>query len=186
MNDQSTRNCAWGDTATCTPEIQGKSAGWPRFAAGSFSGHEHGHWPEGCPNGGVGGVGCCGSTGPRISSSEDDIDEGHPPVKGDLDRTEVEYRLHEFGLLSPLHAFTHWPGFSLNPALWDLERLDVSYRERYGRHFKFDSTDIRSAQLAQTVGLTIAIARQRVKIPPPPPISWLLHTTDQCTGGNRH
>ncbi|CAM9872834.1 unnamed protein product, partial [Scytosiphon promiscuus] len=27
LNDQSTRNCAWGDTATCTAEIQG-TAGW--------------------------------------------------------------------------------------------------------------------------------------------------------------
>lgn len=59
----------------------------------------------------------------------------------------VEYRLHEFGLLAPSQSFAHWPGFSLNPALWDLERLDGSYRRRYGRKLEFDSTDIRSDPL---------------------------------------
>lgn len=57
---------------------------------------------------------------------------------------EVEYRLHEFGLLSPLSTFAYWPGFSLNPALWDLARLDDSYRRKYGRKMEFNETDIRS------------------------------------------
>ncbi|CAN0141177.1 unnamed protein product, partial [Scytosiphon promiscuus] len=58
----------------------------------------------------------------------------------------VEYRLHEFGMLGPSHSFTYWPGFSLNPALWDLARLDRSYRRKYGRKLEFDPTDIRFEQ----------------------------------------
>lgn len=160
MNDQSTRDCAWGDTATCTLDILGKSAGWPRFTAGPPAGKEHGQWPEGhsnettrsskeCPSNPVDETVDCGSSGPRNSSFNDDTDVGHPPVKGDPEK-DVEYRLHEFGLLSPLHAWTHWPGFSLNPALWDLARLDTSYRRTHGRQFKFDPTDIRSAQLVRS------------------------------------
>ncbi|CAN0483998.1 unnamed protein product, partial [Hapterophycus canaliculatus] len=89
LNDQSTRNCAWGDTATCTAETRG-TAGWARRTPAT-----------------------------------------------------VDYRLHEFGLLAPSHSFTHWPGFSLNPALWDLARLDGRYRRKYGRKLEFDPTDIR-------------------------------------------
>lgn len=135
------------------------SAGWPRFTGGSRAGQAHSQWPginsnltttssKGCSSSPAGGAGDCGSSGPRISSSKDATDAGHPPVKGDSG-TVVEYRLHEFGLLSPLQGFTHWPGFSLNPALWDLARLDANYRRRYGRQFKFDPTDIRSEWLAR-------------------------------------
>lgn len=178
MNDQSTRNCAWGDTATCTPEIQGTSSGWPRFTppAVSSPGQEHRQWSEGSTNiiataggdaggGGVGGVhhsneggcvanspagagGVCGSNGTRRSWPGHDTDSsGDTPVTSDPARAGaggVEYRLHEFGLLSPLQGFAHWPGFSLNPALWDLERLHGSYRRKYGRKFEFDPADIRS------------------------------------------
>lgn len=103
------------------------------------------HHSEGCPSSGVGGTESCESGGPRMLTFNDDVDAGHSPVEDDPD-TDVEYRLHEFGLLYPLHAFTHWPGFSLNPALWDLERLGASYRRRYGRRFEFDPADSRSAQ----------------------------------------
>lgn len=61
----------------------------------------------------------------------------------------MEYRLHEFGLLAPSHSFAHWPGFSLNPALWDLARLDGSYRQKYGRKLEFNPADIRSALFIQ-------------------------------------
>jgi len=29
--------------------------------------------------------------------------------------------LHEFGVLKPTHDIAYWPGFSLNPAIWDFE-----------------------------------------------------------------
>lgn len=47
----------------------------------------------------------------------------------------------------PSHKFSYWPGFSLNPALWDLKRLDDSYRRKYHRHFAFDPADIRRVAL---------------------------------------
>lgn len=159
VNDQSTRNCAWGDTATCTAEIQGKMAGWPRFTAVSplGQGHDHssnvttsaetggrgggGNRPylresEACAGFPASGAGVCGKGEGGSSSSYNH--QGAEPGQ-----IPVEYRLHEFGLLSPLQGFAHWPGFSLNPALWDLARLDGSYRRRYGRELRFDPADIR-------------------------------------------
>ncbi|CAM9726567.1 unnamed protein product [Phaeothamnion confervicola] len=35
--------------------------------------------------------------------------------------------LHEFGVMYASHAFSYWPGFSLNPALWDLRRLGLDF-----------------------------------------------------------
>lgn len=55
----------------------------------------------------------------------------------------VEYHLHEFGLLDPSLDLSSWPGFSLNPALWDLTRLGDSYRMKFDRQFGFDPTDNR-------------------------------------------
>ena len=42
----------------------------------------------------------------------------------------IEYRVHEFGTLESGHHFTYWPGFTLNPAIWDLESL----RRLYATH----------------------------------------------------
>ena len=33
-----------------------------------------------------------------------------------MTRDGIEYRLHDYGTVEPGHAFTYWPGFSLNPA----------------------------------------------------------------------
>lgn len=57
----------------------------------------------------------------------------------------VEYRLHEFGLMNPSHHFSYWPGFSFNPALWDLKRLHDAYRASTNHigGLWFDPTDIR-------------------------------------------
>lgn len=79
------------------------------------------------------------------SAEDSDTDSDSPPVENDegTEVTKVEYRLHEFGLASPSHGFAYWPGFSLNPALWDLARLDDTYRRKYGRKFDFDPKDIR-------------------------------------------
>ena len=35
----------------------------------------------------------------------------------------IRYSLHEFGTSDVSHAFTYWPGFTLNPAVWDLSVL---------------------------------------------------------------
>lgn len=88
----------------------------------------------------------CGRIRTRTPSSENHgTDSGNVPVKNDrgAEVTKVEYRLHEFGLLSPLQGFAYWPGFSLNPALWDLARLRDSYGRKYGRKFAFDPEDVR-------------------------------------------
>lgn len=80
---------------------------------------------------------CGASATPDIKSSD--------AAKGTctIARGGVEYRLHEFGLMYPSHKFSYWPGFSLNPALWDLRRLDESYRRKYQRQFDFDTADVR-------------------------------------------
>lgn len=58
----------------------------------------------------------------------------------------TEYRLHEFGVMYTSHAFSYWPGFSLNPALWDLRRLEHGYRRKYNRPFRFDPGNIRQVR----------------------------------------
>ncbi|CAM9597734.1 unnamed protein product, partial [Sphacelaria rigidula] len=59
---------------------------------------------------------------------------------------KTEYRLHEFGVMYRSHAFSYWPGFSLNPALWDLRRLEHSYRRKYNRPFRFNEGNIRQVR----------------------------------------
>ncbi|GMH71477.1 hypothetical protein TL16_g05659 [Triparma laevis f. inornata] len=49
---------------------------------------------------------------------------------------------HEFGSVYPAHDFTYWPGFSLNPGIWDLKRL----RKGLGGRVVFDSEDERFEQ----------------------------------------
>lgn len=94
--------------------------------------------------------GVCGSdrnVTRRSRSGRDTAFGGSTPVSSDQGgggTAVVEYRLHEFGLLSPLQGFSHWPGFSLNPALWDLARLGGSYRQQYSRKFEFNPADDRS------------------------------------------
>lgn len=167
LNDQSTRNCAWGDTATCTAETQG-TAGWARStpASGPLPSAAT-QWADDPSNAAAGndrifrqplekctmaadGVKSNCGAGVRPNRG-DDADSAsfnttssksdNPAPKGE--GRGVQYRLHEFGLLAPSHSLTHWPGFSLNPALWDLARLERSYRRRYGRKLEFDPTDIR-------------------------------------------
>ena len=41
---------------------------------------------------------------------------------GDEGKT-TKYRLHEFGTTRSEHAFSFWPGFTFNPAMWDLDAL---------------------------------------------------------------
>lgn len=80
---------------------------------------------------------------PSAEDYDTDADSSRVENDGATEATKVEYRLHEFGLMSPSHRFAYWPGFSLNPALWDLARLDDSYRRKYGQKFEFDPEDTR-------------------------------------------
>lgn len=77
-----------------------------------------------------------GGSGKNASVSDD----GHT---GEGNASSLEYRLHEFGVMHPSHDFSYWPGFSLNPALWNLTSLDHSYRETHGRPLRFDSQNMR-------------------------------------------
>ena len=52
------------------------------------------------------------------------------------------YVQHEFGSLHPGHDFTYWPGFSLNPGVWDLARM----RKSLGEGLVFDEGDSRFEQ----------------------------------------
>ncbi len=58
----------------------------------------------------------------------------------------THYRLHDYGTVEPGHAFTYWPGFSLNPALWDVRRLACAFEEAFGAPPVFNSTDARFEQ----------------------------------------
>lgn len=79
----------------------------------------------------------------------------------------VEYRLHEFGVMYPSHAFSYWPGFSLNPALWDLRRLDDGYRRKYGEPFRFNPADIRHVHhMRRFYILTSSRGRLRLRLRP--------------------
>eukprot|EP00816_Leptocylindrus_hargravesii_P005515 CAMPEP_0196826832 /NCGR_PEP_ID=MMETSP1362-20130617/93837_1 /TAXON_ID=163516 /ORGANISM="Leptocylindrus danicus, Strain CCMP1856" /LENGTH=236 /DNA_ID=CAMNT_0042207427 /DNA_START=180 /DNA_END=887 /DNA_ORIENTATION=+ len=68
---------------------------------------------------------------------------------------KVEYIEHEFGIAYLEHQFSYWPGFSLNPAIWDLERMENAM----GR-LEFDENDTRFEQSfalkAMDAGLTFA------------------------------
>ncbi|CAM9529840.1 unnamed protein product, partial [Ectocarpus sp. 12 AP-2014] len=166
LNDQSTRHCAWGDTVTCTPEVQGTLSGWPRLThATSVSPPQRGRRPADSSNttatvgdGDSTNNRCRAGGGSEAFCDDNNIGASQPPDHGVYrdgtsagkssaeESAGVEYRLHEFGLLSPLSTFAYWPGFSLNPALWDLARLDGSYRRKYGREMEFNESDIRFEQ----------------------------------------
>ncbi|CAM9506285.1 unnamed protein product [Ectocarpus sp. 12 AP-2014] len=166
LNDQSTRHCAWGDTVTCTPEVQGTLSGWPRLThATSVSPLQRGRRLADSSNmtatvgdDDIANNRCRAGGGSEAFCDDKKIRAPQPPDHGVYrDSTSarkssadesagVEYRLHEFGLLSPLSTFAYWPGFSLNPALWDLARLDGSYRRKYGREMEFNESDIRFEQ----------------------------------------
>ena len=63
-----------------------------------------------------------------------------------MTRDGIDYRLHDYGTVEPGHAFTYWPGFSLNPALWDVRRLQCAFFESFGEPPVFNSTDARFEQ----------------------------------------
>jgi len=58
---------------------------------------------------------------------------------------ENPYRLHEFGTLDPAHDFRFWPGFSLNPGVWDVAYLRATF-EMAGEALEFDAGDERFEQ----------------------------------------
>lgn len=135
INDQSSRNCAVGDIAKCPQERQGVSAGWTRFTP-AVAPPPHKLAATADPEV----LGASERNHDQLAAVGDVL--GVEDGRGSGGR--VEYRLHEFGLMYPSHAFTHWPGFSLNPALWDLTRLTDTYQRHFGRPFRFDTTDTRS------------------------------------------
>ena len=59
----------------------------------------------------------------------------------------IDYRLHDYGTVEPGHAFTYWPGFSLNPGMWDVRRLQCAFFESFGEPPVFNSTDALRAVL---------------------------------------
>ena len=104
---------------------------------GGVGGGGGGGGGSGSGSGGGGGGRCGGSDGGNAVPQESDASG----IGGS--GTAVEYRLHEFGLTDPSLDLSHWPGFSLNPGLWDLARLGDIYRLKFDRPFRFDPADIR-------------------------------------------
>lgn len=158
INDQSSRSCAWGDTAACPTELQGTSSGWKRFTSvpdqeqvidaaipGEIRSDQLSDIAPLVPGAGkVCRSGRCDSRGPDSrGNSTDEVERAPGGSSSSRSKNAVEYRLHEFGLMIPSHDFTYWPGFSLNPALWDLRRIGDSYRRKHGRRFQFDPDDTR-------------------------------------------
>ena len=77
--------------------------------------------------------------------------EGGCPLLGSagwprMTRDGIAYRLHDYGTVEPGHAFTYWPGFSLNPALWDVRWLECAFTEAFDTPPVFNSTDARFEQ----------------------------------------
>ncbi len=68
----------------------------------------------------------------------------------------VIYVEHEFGVVGEAFGFSYWPGFSLNPAIWDLRRIESAL----GEGWAFDDADTRFEQSfsmgAMDAGLTTA------------------------------
>lgn len=59
----------------------------------------------------------------------------------------IRYALHEYAVSDPAHTFSNWPGFSLNPGIWDLhaisQALGVDLSGSSGTRGLFDEqTDI--------------------------------------------
>jgi hypothetical protein len=108
LNDQASRACAHADPlAECAATPLG-AAGWPRTAHLFLDSGE-----------------AATEAGASVA--------GGGPLPGLL-RQPVEYRLHEFGLLGADHAFGYWPGFTLNPALWDVAALNAKLHAHHQRH----------------------------------------------------
>jgi len=57
-------------------------------------------------------------------------------------RGEIHYNVHEFGVTGQQHPFTYWPGFTLNPAMWNVPVLRARVQAAGG----FNSTDPRFEQ----------------------------------------
>ena len=78
-----------------------------------------------------------------------------------------EYREHEFGLvLRPPHGFSYWPGFSLNPGVWDLARLRAvgvfpAETERAGAPF-----NVSDGRFEQSFSMRVADSGLRVAFLP--------------------
>jgi hypothetical protein len=71
---------------------------------------------------------------------------------GTLRAPGVEFRVHEFGAFGD-KGFGFWPGFSLNPAVWDLDALDSIASSDGGGSLEFDTNDRR---FEQSISLKLA------------------------------
>lgn len=72
----------------------------------------------------------------------------------------VNYSFHEFGTVEPDHAFTYWPGFTLNPAVWDVKALACAYHTVLNSPPVFNVSDRRFEQSfslrTHDIGLRVA------------------------------
>jgi hypothetical protein len=102
LNDQSSRACAYAVTEACLhQEPSLGTAGWPRSLK-----QQQQQQQQQQPRSG------------RAAKAPHNNNNG-----------SIEYRLHEFGYMGqPGGAFGYWPGFSLNPGLWDLAALDAKVK----------------------------------------------------------
>ena len=82
----------------------------------------------------------------------------------------TQLHVHEFGAASPAHRLAWWPGFSLNPAVWDLRRLRQTQGALRLRFNESDDVFEQSFSLAvHDSGLRVAFLGQ----------SWLLQQQQQ-------
>lgn len=89
------------------------------------------------------------SLGSIVSCDADALDDGGWQRKIMTSSNSIPYQLHEFAL-PPMksrnrdHFFSTWPGFSLNPGIWNLQAL----HEMTGGSFKFNESDVAFEQRA--------------------------------------
>ena len=121
LNDQSSRACAYALTAACEADPKRGLAGWARtiYAGPGPEGATYaaGSGPGPAEDGGARSGAAARSTG----GQEDNGGGGGATAPRQARR--IEYNIHEFGSVYGDHTFTYWPGFSLNPGVWDLALL---------------------------------------------------------------
>ena len=155
LNDQSSRACAYALTAACEADPKRGRAGWARTIYA-------GPGPEGATYAAGGGPGpaaddarsgAAARSRSRSAGQEDNGGNGGEGGEGgatDPSRQArargIEYNIHEFGSVYGDHTFTYWPGFSLNPGVWDLAQLRASFERAHGLPLRFNTSERRFEQ----------------------------------------